>query len=345
MILFVVPIGIGAAIYLEEYADKTRWWNRLIEVNIQNLAAVPSIIYGILGLAFIVRGPLDLGFILVAGSLTLALLVLPMVIIAAREAIRAVPDSIRQGSLALGATKWQTIRRQVLPASIPGIATGVILAVSRALGETAPLLLVGATVFVTFDPTPFSADGYSAMPVQIFNYAVAAPGGVPGAGRGRNHRHAGRPAGDELLRDLATKSLRAEVVGGSRVSEQMTTGREQSRRRRARRARRRPSGRRSPCGPRVPAAAPAGQREKVFELKGVDVLYSGVTAVKGISMDIHRNDVTALIGPSGCGKSTLLRCLNRMNDLIPGAEVRGRAALPRRGPLRRRASTRSRSAS
>ncbi len=170
VILFVVPVGVGAAIYLEEYADKSKWWNRLIEVNIQNLAAVPSIIYGILGLAFIVRGPLDLGFILIAGSLTLALLVLPMVIIAAREAIRAVPDSIRQGSLALGATQWQTIRSQVLPASIPGIATGVILAVSRALGETAPLLLVGATVFITFDPTPLS--GYSALPVQIFNYAV-----------------------------------------------------------------------------------------------------------------------------------------------------------------------------
>jgi phosphate transport system permease protein len=172
VILFVVPIGVGAALYLEEYADKTRWWNRLIEVNIQNLAAVPSIIYGILGLGLIVRGPLDLGFVLVAGSLTLALLVLPMVIIAAREAIRAVPDSIRQGSLALGATKWQTIRRQVLPASLPGILTGVILAVSRALGEAAPLLLVGATVFVTFDPTPLSSDGYTALPVQIYNYAT-----------------------------------------------------------------------------------------------------------------------------------------------------------------------------
>jgi phosphate transport system permease protein len=172
VVLFVVPVGVGAALYLEEYADGSRWWNRLVEVNIQNLAAVPSIIYGILGLAFIVRGPLDLGFILAAGSLTLALLVLPMVIIASREALRAVPDSIRQGSLALGATQWQTIRTQVLPASIPGIATGVILAVSRALGETAPLLLVGATVFVTFDPTPFGSDGYSAMPVQIFNYAL-----------------------------------------------------------------------------------------------------------------------------------------------------------------------------
>jgi len=172
VLLFILPVGVGAALYLEEYADKSRWWNTVIEVNIQNLAAVPSIIYGILGLAFIVRGPLDLGFILVAGSLTLALLVLPMVIIASREALRAVPDSIRQGSLALGATQWQTIRRQVLPAAIPGIATGVILAVSRAVGETAPLLLVGATVFVTFDPTPFGTDGYSAMPVQIFNYAL-----------------------------------------------------------------------------------------------------------------------------------------------------------------------------
>jgi phosphate transport system permease protein len=172
VILFIVPVGVGSAIYLEEYADNSRWWNRVIEVNIQNLAAVPSIIYGILGLAFIVRGPLDLGFILVAGSLTLALLVLPVVIIAGREAIRAVPDSIRQGSLALGATKWQTVRSQVLPAAIPGIATGVILAVSRALGEAAPLLLVGATVFITFDPTFFSADGYSALPVQIFQYAT-----------------------------------------------------------------------------------------------------------------------------------------------------------------------------
>lgn len=171
VILFVVPIGVGAALYLEEYADKTRWWNRLIEINIQNLAAVPSIIYGILGLGFIVRGPLSLGFVLAAGSLTLALLVLPMVIIASREAIRAVPDSIRQGSLALGATKWQTIRRQVLPASIPGITTGIILAVSRALGEAAPLLLVGAAAFVTFDPEPLSG-GYTALPVQIYNYAT-----------------------------------------------------------------------------------------------------------------------------------------------------------------------------
>ena len=172
VIVLIVPLGVGAAVYLEEYANKDRWWNRTIELNIQNLAAVPSIIYGILGLAFIVRGPLDLGFILAAGSLTLALLVLPTVILAAREAIRSVPPSIREGSMALGATQWQTIRRQVLPASIPGILTGVILAISRALGEAAPLLLVGASTFVTFNPTFFGDAGYSAMPVQIFNYAL-----------------------------------------------------------------------------------------------------------------------------------------------------------------------------
>ncbi|HMT04739.1 MAG: phosphate ABC transporter permease PstA [Solirubrobacterales bacterium] len=172
VILLVVPLGVSAAVYLEEYADRTRWWNRMIELNVQNLAGVPSIIYGILGLAFIVRGPLDLGFILAAGSMTLALLVLPTVILAAREAIRAVPPSIREGSLALGATKWQTIRRQVLPAAIPGVVTGVILAISRAIGETAPLLLVGAASFVTFAPTFFGDNGYTALPVMIFNYAA-----------------------------------------------------------------------------------------------------------------------------------------------------------------------------
>ena len=172
VIATVVPLGVGAAVYLEEFANKERWWNRLIELNIQNLAAVPSIVYGILGLAFIVRGPGSLGFILVAGAITLALLVLPTVILASREAIRAVPDSIRQGSLALGATLWQTVRRQVLPAAVPGIVTGVILAISRAIGETAPLLLVGATVFVTFNPTFFGSNGYTAMPVQIFQWVT-----------------------------------------------------------------------------------------------------------------------------------------------------------------------------
>jgi phosphate transport system permease protein len=167
--LMTVPIGVGAAIYLEEYANTDRWYNRAIEVNIQNLAAVPSIVYGILGLGFIVRGFADLGQVVLAGAITLALLVLPIVIISAREAIRAVPDSIRQGALALGATQWQTIRREVLPAAVPGMATGSILALSRAIGEAAPLVLLGALTFITFNPTGLDSP-FSVLPIQIFNY-------------------------------------------------------------------------------------------------------------------------------------------------------------------------------
>jgi phosphate transport system permease protein len=165
--VLVVPLGVMTAVYLEEYADASRWWNRLIEVNIQNLAAVPSVVYGILGLAFIVRGPIGMGNVLLAGGITLALLVLPVVIIVAREAIRAVPPSIREGSLALGATQWQTIWKQVLPGSIAGIATGVILALSRAIGETAPLLVIGAAVNPRFNPDGLGSS-FTALPIQIF---------------------------------------------------------------------------------------------------------------------------------------------------------------------------------
>ncbi len=169
VILFIVPIGVGSAVFLEEYASKENRFARLVEVNIQNLAAVPSIIYGLLGLAFIARGPLSLGFTVLTASITLALLVLPIVILVGREAIRSVPPSIKEGSMALGATRWQTTRRQVLPAAIPGIATGVILAISRAIGETAPLIPLGAATFVTFDPSgPMS--GFTAMPLVIFSW-------------------------------------------------------------------------------------------------------------------------------------------------------------------------------
>ncbi|MBA2476323.1 MAG: phosphate ABC transporter permease PstA [Actinobacteria bacterium] len=173
LIAFTVPIGLGTAIYLEEYADRNRWYNRALEVNIQNLAAVPSIVYGILGLAFLVRG-LGLGRVLLAGAMILTLLVLPTVIIAAREAIRAVPGSIRQGAYALGATKWQVVWRQVLPAATPGIATGSILAVSRAIGETAPLLLVGALTYVAFNPTLLG--DFTALPVQIYQWTSRSQG-------------------------------------------------------------------------------------------------------------------------------------------------------------------------
>jgi phosphate transport system permease protein len=162
-----LPIGIAAAIYLEEYADNTKWYNRLLELNIQNLAGVPSIVYGILGLGVIARG-IGFGFTVLTAAITLALLVLPVVIIATREAIRAVPNSIRQGSYALGATKWQTTWRQVLPAAIPGMATGSILALSRAIGEAAPLLLLGASTAILFNPDGLDSS-YTTLPIQIFN--------------------------------------------------------------------------------------------------------------------------------------------------------------------------------
>ncbi len=170
VIAVIVPLGTGAAIYLEQFADRSRWYNRMIELNIQNLAGVPSIVFGILGLAFFVRGPFSWGLVAAAGSATIALLVLPTVILASREAIRAVPSSILEGSLALGVTRWQGVRKQVLPAAFPGILTGIILAVSRAIGEAAPLLLVGALTFVTFYPNFFEG-GFSALPVLIYNYA------------------------------------------------------------------------------------------------------------------------------------------------------------------------------
>jgi phosphate transport system permease protein len=169
--LWSMPVGVLAAVYLEEYGDPNRWWNRAIEVNLLNLAAIPSIVFGILGLAFISRG-MGFGPTVLTGSLTLALLVLPIVVIATREAIRAVPQSIRAGSLALGATKWQTIWRQVLPAAVPGIATGAILALSRAIGEAAPLLMLGVS-FVRFNPDGLLSD-FTTLPVQIYSWTSQA---------------------------------------------------------------------------------------------------------------------------------------------------------------------------
>jgi len=185
-IAFAFPIGVGAAIYLEEYAADTKL-NRLIQTNINNLAGVPSIIYGILGLAVFVRGlePLTSGAVfgygdnpttangrtILSAGLTLGLLILPLIIINAREAIRAVPNSLRRASFGLGATRWQTVWSHVLPSAVPGILTGTILAISRAIGETAPLVVVGASTFVTFDPDgPFSK--FTTLPIQIYQWTA-----------------------------------------------------------------------------------------------------------------------------------------------------------------------------
>lgn len=166
VLLVAVPIGVGAALYLEEYAPKA-WWTALIEVNIGNLAGVPSIVYGLLGLA-VFSYLLNLGPTLISGALTLALLSLPVIIVTSREAIRAVPDSLRHASYGLGTTKWQTIQHHVLPYAIPGILTGVIISVSRAIGDAASLIVVGAVSFLTFNPGLFQR--FMALPIQIFSY-------------------------------------------------------------------------------------------------------------------------------------------------------------------------------
>jgi phosphate transport system permease protein len=165
--LIAVPLGVGAALHLEEYGARGRL-SRIIEINISNLAGVPSIIYGLLGLGLFVR-ILGMGRSVLAGACTLALLVLPVIIISTREALRAVPKSLREGSYALGATRWQTIWHQVLPAAFPGILTGLILALSRAIGETAPLITIGALTYVPFLPSDLYSP-FTVLPIQIFNW-------------------------------------------------------------------------------------------------------------------------------------------------------------------------------
>lgn len=162
-----LPLGVGAAVYLEEYGARG-WFSRIIEVNIANLAGVPSIIYGLLGLGLFVR-TFGFGASVLSGGATLALMALPVVILSTREALRTVPRSVREGSYALGATQWQTIWHQVLPSALPGILTGLILAMSRAIGETAPLITVGALAYVDFAPTSLMSP-FTVLPIQIFNW-------------------------------------------------------------------------------------------------------------------------------------------------------------------------------
>ncbi len=166
--LFSVPLGIAAALYLEEFADNRRWYNKVIELNLQNLAAVPAIVYGLLAVAVMALSGFDKTGIVLGGSIALALLILPVIIITTREAVRAVPQEIRQGSLALGASVWQTTWRQTLPSAVPGIATGTILGLSRAMGEAAPLIIVGLAGSVRFDPSGLQSE-ITALPMQIYS--------------------------------------------------------------------------------------------------------------------------------------------------------------------------------
>lgn len=171
--LVSLSIALGTAIYLEEFADQKSRLNNLITINIQTLAGVPSIVFGILGLAFIARGWLGWGFTVGTASAVLTMMVLPVMIVSAREALKAVPSSLREGAFALGATRWQTIVKQVLPSAIPGIATGSILGVSRALGESAPLILLGALAYVSSNPSGLNSD-YTVLPLVILKYTQEA---------------------------------------------------------------------------------------------------------------------------------------------------------------------------
>ncbi len=177
VMLVAVPIGVGAALYLEEYAPKA-WWTDIIEINIANLAGIPSIVYGLLGLG-VFYYLLDFGPALLTGALTLSLLSLPIIIVTAREAIRAVPNSLREASYGLGTTKWQTVWNHVLPYAVPGILTGVILSVSRAIGDAASLLVIGAVSFLTFNPGLFQR--FMALPIQIYSYITRPEPGFAGA--------------------------------------------------------------------------------------------------------------------------------------------------------------------
>lgn len=163
-----VPLGIAAALHLEEFADRNRWYNRLIEINLQNLAAVPSVVYGLLAVAFVTLIGINQRGLVISGAVALSLLILPVIIITTREAVRAVPREIREGSLALGATKWQTTWRQTLPSAVPGIATGTILGLSRAIGEAAPLLVLGTATTILFDPNGLFSQ-FTALPLQIYS--------------------------------------------------------------------------------------------------------------------------------------------------------------------------------
>ena len=321
--LLTFPIGVAAAIYFTEYARDTRL-NRLLQTNISNLAGVPSIIYGILGLAVFVQ-LLQLGRTVLAAALTLTLLILPIVIIASIEAIKAVPHAQREGAYALGATRWQMVSRSVLPAAAPSIMTGIILAMSRAIGEAAPLLMIGGVGFVTFLPNPFvratrcsrcrSSTGRSGPQDDFAAIASAAIIVILGLDarpqRSRPHRPSPPLEAHPVVEENAVNTQLSEApvlepTDRWRRAIHPNCG-DASRRRRTRRRRR--------------------DRDYVVELKDVSCFYGSFRAVRNVDIKVEKHAITALIGPSGCGKSTLLRTINRMNDLVPSYRSEGRILL------------------
>jgi phosphate transport system permease protein len=323
LIPLALVLGIGAAAYLAEYAHRGRL-TRFININIANLAGVPSVVWGLLGLGLFVQLlSMEYGTLLI-GSLTMALLILPVIIISSQEAIKAVPDSLRQASYAMGATKWQTIRRVVLPQALPGILTGTILSLARALGETAPLIMIGVPTAVFSTPDGLN-DKFTSMTMQLFSwsdypqhdfrYGVLAAGVVtllvvllslnPLAIYLRN-RFQVRNDQNEAMSDSPGQ---VEAPQAAPPAESQPAPPAEA-----------PVEAASKVCPVPPEDAPAGP---VIQMRGANVWYGNEQALFDINMDVLGKSVTAIIGPSGCGKSTLLRCINRMNDLVDGARVAG----------------------
>ncbi len=275
-----------AALYLEEYAPKNRWTD-VIEVSINNLAAVPSIIFGLLGLAVFLWLFPNMRSAPLIGGMTLALMTMPVIVIAGRNAIKAVPPSIRDGALAVGASPVQVVFHHVLPLALPGILTGTIIGMARALGETAPLLMIGMRAFVATPPDGFTSPA-TVLPVQIFLWS------------------------DEIDRGFVERTSAAIIV--LLLFLLLMNGLAIYLRNRLRK-----SGDSSPPN--------LEETDAKMSARGVSVYYGDKKAIDDVSIDIPTEYVTAFIGPSGCGKSTFLRTLNRMNDTIPSARVEGEITL------------------
>ena len=333
-----MPVGVAAAIYLEEYAPKN-WMTAIIEINVTNLAGVPSIIYGLLALGLFVY-QFNLGQSIAAAGLTLSLLILPIVIVATREALRAVPRAIREAAYALGATRWEVTAHHVLPYSTGGILTGMIIGLSRAIGETAPLITIGALSFIAFLPeSPFKGEfpffsfawlkeGFTAMPIQMFNWVSRPDPAFPGqcrCGRCNSSRH---DSADEWRSHLCPLPLPQEDQLVSTLQPGSTTHESPARPAAGTHAF---DGRLKTPKPSIDTMrGPAVAQESLAikaRAENLSFHYGEVQALKGLNIEIREKQVTALIGPSGCGKTTFLRCFNRMHDLTPGTRYEGRIML------------------
>ena len=300
------PIGVLSALYLEEFAPRNRWTD-MIEVSINNLAAVPSIIFGLLGLAVFLNfmhlprsAPL-------VGGLTLALMTMPVIVIAGRNAIKSVPPSIRDAALGVGASKMQVVFHHVLPLALPGILTGTIIGMARALGETAPLLMIGMRAFIASPPAGHHRAGERAAGPDLPLVRRGRPR-LRREDQRRDHRAAGLHAADERARHLSPQQIRTPLVGMemNMIDTIVPT----------------------PTDTAEPTTV--DERTPKMSARDVSVFYGDKQALKDVGIDIHDDRVTAFIGPSGCGKSTFLRCLNRMNDTIPSARGDGRDRARRR---------------